>query len=298
MMNMEIFKSGFIAVTGRPNVGKSTLVNKIVGHKVSAVSDKPNTTRNRITGIRTMSDCQMVFLDTPGIHKARGKLGRTMVQTAYNVLGESDLVMMVTDVDRAFKKGDVNILDRLDNPAVVVLNKIDKIKKHEILGILRKSEKFRDKILEIIPVSAISDDGVEELVNILKGHLPEGEKYFPDEMYTDQPERFLVAEIVREKIFNLTRQEIPYKTAVTIEQFREEEEKNIININAVVYVERTSHKSIVIGKDGGMLKRVGVEAREEIEKILGIRVYLDLWVKVKDKWSEKDSYLTELGYNS
>lgn len=296
--NMKKFKSGFIAVVGRPNVGKSTLVNNIVGQKVSAVSDKPNTTRNRITGIRTMNDCQLIFLDTPGIHKPRGKLGRTMVQTAYNALSECDLIMMVTDVDKAFGKGDMNILHRLPKPAVLVVNKIDKIKKHELLGMLRKSESAGDKILEIIPVSALKNDGINELVDILRDELPEGEKYFPDEIYTDQPERFLVAELVREKIFNLTRHEIPYKTAVLIEQFREDTEKNIINIHAVVLVERSSHKAIVIGKDGKMLKQVGTEARQEIEKILGIRVYLEIWVKVKEKWSEKESYLNELGYNS
>ncbi len=298
MKDMKKFKSGFIAVVGRPNVGKSTLVNKIVGQKVSAVSDKPNTTRNRITGIKTLEDCQLIFLDTPGIHKPRGKLGRNMVQTAYGVLSECDLIMMVTDVDRLFRKGDTDIFRNLPKPAVLVINKIDKIKKHELLEMLKSSERFADKILEVIPVSALKDDGIAELVDILKDNLPEGEKYFPDEMYTDQPEKFLVAEIVREKIFNLTRHEIPYKTAVLIEQFKEDPGKNIINIHALVLVERSSHKAIVIGKDGRMLKQVGTEAREEIEKILGIKVYLEIWVKVKEKWSEKESYLSELGYKS
>lgn len=297
MSQKKNYRSGFIAVAGRPNVGKSTLVNRIVGEKVSAVSDKPNTTRNRITGIKTTDEYQMVFLDTPGIHKAKGRLGRNMVQTAYSVLGESDLIMFVTDVDRAFCRADAEILQSLNKRTLVVLNKIDKVAKPELLPILDKSKQYMDRILEIIPISAIGNDGVEELVEILKNNLPEGEKFFPDEMYTDQPEKFLVAEIIREKIFNLTSQEIPYKTAVTIERFFEDPEKNIININALVYVERSNHKAIVIGKNGEMLKKVGVQAREEVEKILGTRIFLDIWVKVKEKWSEKESYLNEFGYN-
>lgn len=293
---MSNFRSGFIAVVGRPNVGKSTLVNSIVGEKVSAVSNKPNTTRNRITGIRTMDDCQLVFMDTPGIHRARGKLGRSMVRTAYSTLAQCDLVMMVTDVEKPFGKADERIIGNLPGPAVVVVNKIDLIRKPELLKILQKSEEYGDVVSDIMPVSALKNDGVDTLTELLAKKLPEGEKIFPDEMYTDQPERFLVAEIVREKLFNLTKQEIPYKTAVTVDRFEEDPEKNIIRIYAVIFVERSNHKSIVIGKDGRMLKTAGVQAREDIEKMLGTKIYLDLWVKVKEKWSEKDSFLREFGY--
>jgi len=296
MPDKKNFRSGFIAVVGRPNVGKSTLVNRIVGEKVSAVSDKPNTTRNRISGIRTLNDAQLIFLDTPGIHKARGALGRNMVQTAYGALGECDLILLVTDVVKPFGRGDIRIIENLPAPAVLVINKIDRIKKPEILRIIDQANRFSNSIREIVPVSALKNDGIEELIRVVKNLLPEGEKLFPDEMYTDQPERFLVAEIVREKIFNLTHQEIPYKTAVSIEQFKENSEKNLISIHAVVFVERGSHKSIIIGKNGSMLKEVGTRARKEIEDIFGTKVFLDIWVKVKEKWSDREHYLREFGY--
>lgn len=297
MKENKIFRSGFISVTGRPNVGKSTLVNSIVGEKVSAVSDKPNTTRNRITGIKNLSSAQMIFVDTPGIHKARDRLGKTMVKTAYTVLGDCDLVLLVIDVLNPFTRGDELILSHINKPSVVVLNKIDRVRKQEILRVMETSRRFSEQIAEIVPVSALNNDGIDYLVEVLERYLPAGTKYFPDDMYTDQTERFLVSEIIREKIFNLTREEIPYKTAVTIEDFSEVEEKKLLNIHAVVYVERKNHKSIVIGRDGIMLKRVGSQAREELERIFGFRVYLDLWVKVKEKWTDRDSNIREFGYS-
>ncbi len=292
----NFFKSGFIAVIGKPNVGKSTLVNVIVGRKVSAVSSKPNTTRNRITGIKTLEDAQLIFMDTPGIHKAKGKLGKNMVDTAYSALSDCDLILMVIDVNKAFDKGDRVILSSLPKPAIVALNKIDTVKKERILEVMELSKDFEDKIKELVPVSALKYEGVCELIEVIKKHLPVGHKYFPDDMYTDQPERFLCAEIIREKIFEYTREEIPYKTAVKIEGFEEDQQRNLIRIFAYIYVERESHKSIIIGKGGSMLKKIGSKAREEIERLLGLKVYLELWVKVKEKWTQKDYYLRELGY--
>ena len=290
------FRSGFIAVIGRPNVGKSTLVNSIIGEKVAAVSSKPNTTRNSIKGIYNSDTSQMVFFDTPGIERARGKLQKSMVQASLNSIDEADIVILVIDASRPFTKGDMEIIGNLENPVVLVLNKIDKIKKHELLPIIKKAKEFSEKILEIIPVSATESDGIDTLISLIESKLPEGVRYFPDDIYTDQPERFLVAEIIREKLFNLTKEEIPYKTAVKVEEFKENPGKGIIRIAATVFVERKSHKGIVIGKNGEMLKTVGNQARLEIEPILGTKVFLELWVKVKEKWTENESLIREIGY--
>ena len=201
MSDKEKFHSGFISVIGRPNVGKSTLINALVGEKIAAVSDKPNTTRNKILGIRTTPTSQMIFLDTPGIHKARGRLGKAMVQTAVAASQEADVILMMVEVDNPFGKGDRFIIERLPKPAILVINKIDKIKKKDILTILELSREFEGKFSEIIPISAKNSDGTLELVTVIERHLPEGPKYFPEDMYTDQPERFLAAELIREKIF-------------------------------------------------------------------------------------------------
>ena len=295
-MTNSDFKSGFISVIGRPNVGKSTLVNAIVGEKVAAVSNKPNTTRNRISGILTHSNSQLIFLDTPGIHKAKGKLHKSMVQTSMNAIEESDVIVMVVDVNQPFLKGDKFIIENLPKPSILVINKIDRIKKSEILEIMDQSRQFKDKFTDAIPVSAKNAEGIVELVETIKKYLPDGEKYFPDDMYTDQPERFLVGELIREKIFNLTKDEIPYKTAVFVEEFKENSEKKIVRIAATVFVERKSHKGIVIGKNGMMLKEIGSQARVDIERILGSKVFIELWVKVKERWSENNSIIKELGY--
>ena len=296
MNENKSFKSGFITVIGRPNVGKSTLTNALVGEKIAAVSDKPNTTRNRILGIRNLPNAQLVFLDTPGIHKARGKLGKAMVQTAMGAVQEADVVLMMVEVKEPFGRGDTFIIENLTKPAILVVNKIDTIKKNEILHILEASKEYEGKFTDIIPISAMTSDGTEQLLETIVKYLPEGPKYFPDEMFTDQPERFIVAEFIREKIFTLTQKEIPYQTAVVIEEFQEVPEKNLINISAVIFVERMNHKGILIGKRGEMLKEIGTLARADIEKILGTKVYLELWVKVKEKWSERDNLIREFGY--
>ena len=296
MNENKSFKSGFITVIGRPNVGKSTLTNALVGEKIAAVSDKPNTTRNRILGIRNLPNAQLVFLDTPGIHKARGKLGKAMVQTAMGAVQEADVVLMIVEVKEPFGRGDTFIIENLSKPAILVINKIDTIKKNEILHILEASKKYEGKFTDIIPISAMTSDGTGQLLETIEKYLPEGPRYFPDEMFTDQPERFIVAEFIREKIFTLTQKEIPYQTAVVIEEFQEVPEKNLINISAVIFVERMNHKGILIGKRGQMLKEIGTLARADIEKILGTKVYLELWVKVKEKWSERDNLIREFGY--
>ncbi|MEX0998550.1 MAG: GTPase Era, partial [Thermodesulfobacteriota bacterium] len=273
------FRSGFITVIGRPNVGKSTLINQLVGEKISAVSDKPNTTRNRILGIRTLSNAQLIFLDTPGIHKPKGPLSKAMVNTALGAVQEADVIIMMIEVKEPFGRGDSYIIESLSKQAILVINKIDTIKKNEILPILEGSKEFEGKFKEIIPISAVNADGTQELLDTIIKYLPEGPKYFPEDMITDQPERFIVAEFIREKIFTLTQQEIPYQTAVVIEEFTEMPEKHLIKISAVIYVERTNHKGILIGKKGAMLKEIGSLARADIEKILGTKIFLELWVK-------------------
>lgn len=298
MSSENKFYSGFISIIGRPNVGKSTLVNALVGEKVAAVSDKPNTTRNRILGIRTTSTSQMVFLDTPGIHKAKGKLGRALVQTAVAASEEADVIILMVEVDNPFGRGDRYIIENLPKPAILLINKIDKIKKKDVLTIIEQSREFENKFSDILPISAKNADGVLELIDVIEKQLPEGPKYFPDDMYTDQPERFLAAELIREKIFTLTHKEIPYSTAVAIESFEDVPEKNLVSISAVIYVERKNHKGIIIGKNGEMLKEIGSLARADIERILGTKVFLELWVKVSEKWTERDNLISEFGYGS
>lgn len=292
----NIFHSGFISVIGRPNVGKSTLINAVVGQKISAVSEKPNTTRNRILGIRNLPDAQLVFLDTPGIHKAKGKLGKAMVQTAMSAVQEADVLLMMIEVKEPFGKGDSFIIESLPKPAILVINKIDKIKKSELLTIIDESREFEGKFSEVIPISALNADGLDDLLSTIVNYLPEGPRYFPEDMYTDQPERFLAAEFIREKIFQLTRQEIPYKTAVAIEEFKDLPEKKLVRISAVVYVERSNHKGIIIGKGGEMLKEIGKQAREDIERVLGSKVYLEIWVKVSERWTERENLIRDFGY--
>ena len=298
MANEDKFRSGFITVIGRPNVGKSTLINAVTGQKIAAVSDKPNTTRNRILGIRTLPDAQLVFIDTPGIHKARGKLGKAMVHTAMSAIEEADVILMMIEVKDPFGKGDSFIIGNLPKPAILVINKIDTVRKGEILGIIDESRRFEGKFLEVIPVSAMKSDGIDDLLATIIRYLPEGPKYFPEDMITDQPERFLAAEFIREKIFQLTKQEIPYKTAVVIEEFKDVPEKKLVRISAVIYVERSNHKGIIIGKRGEMLKEIGSLAREDIERVLGAKVFLELWVKVSERWTERENLIRDFGYGT
>jgi GTP-binding protein Era len=298
-MTHEIkFKSGFITVIGRPNVGKSTLLNAVTGIKIAAVSDKPNTTRNRIVGIKTLPGAQLIFIDTPGIHKARGKLGKAMVHTAMSAIEEADVILMMIEVKDPFGKGDSFIIENLPKPAILIINKIDTVKKGDILRIIDESRRFEGKFLEVIPLSAKNADGLGDLLDTIVKYLPEGPKYFPEDMFTDQPERFLAAELIREKIFQLTREEIPYKTAVVIEEFKDVPEKGLVMISAVIYVERINHKGIIIGRKGEMLKTIGSLAREDIERVLGAKVFLELWVKVSERWTERENLIKDYGYGA
>ncbi len=292
----EDFRSGFISIIGRPNVGKSTLFNVILGEKIAAVSEKPSMTRNRILGIKTLPGAQLIFLDTPGIHKAKSELGKTMVRTAINATQEADVILMMIEDNEPFGRGDCFIIDSLSKPAILVINKIDAVRKSEILEIIAESQRFEGKFLEVVPISALRADGIDDLINTVIKSLPRGPKYFPDDMITDQPERFLAGELIREKIFNLTRDEIPYKTAVVVEEFHEVSEKDLVRISAVIYVERDTHKGIVIGEKGKMLKQVGSLARADMERIFGTKVYLELWVKVKERWTERANLIREFGY--
>ena len=297
-MSENTFKSGFVSIIGRPNVGKSTLLNFILGEKVSIVSDKPQTTRNRILGIRTLPGTQVIFIDTPGIHKPKHKLNEYMVKIALHTLDEVDIVLFMTEAGESIGGGDRYIIERLQNvkkPVFLLINKIDLVQKSSLLPLIDEFSRLYN-FAEIFPVSALHGDNVSGLSEAIVKRLPEGPQYFPDDAVTDQPMRFIAAELVREKIFQLTYEEIPYSIAVGIEEFREEKEKNVVFIRAVIFVDKDSQKGIVIGKGGTMLKRVGQLAREELEAIMGIKVFLELWVKVKSGWRGDDMILRMLGY--
>ena len=292
-------KSGFVTIIGRPNVGKSTLLNLLVGEKVAIVSSKPQTTRNRITGIKNLPEGQIVFIDTPGVHYSNRPLNEFMVKQALSTLREVDLILFMIEPMPSRTEDEEAILEALEGietPAFLLINKIDLVKKAELLPIMDEYSglyPFR----EIIPISCLEADGIDILVDKIVEYLPEGEPYFPVEMITDLPERFLVAELIREKVFELTRQEIPYSTAVVVDQFKEDPERGLVHIIASIYVEKESQKGIVIGKRGRMLKEIGTRAREEIERLLGSRVFLELWVGVKKEWTKDRRRLKEFGYS-
>jgi len=291
------FRSGYIAIVGRPNVGKSTLLNQILGEKVAIVSPRPQTTRNRITGIRTTTTSQIIFLDTPGIHQGHSLINRRLVGTALQTLDEVDGVVWVLDAHDRIKQEEERIAETLsgvETPVLILINKIDLVSKGKLLPLMERCAQLLPG-KEIVPVSALKGDGVPILLDIVEKWLPEGEKFFTAGEYTDQTERFLTSEIVREKVFLLTRQEIPYGVAVTIDEFTEKEEKNLIVISATIHTERDSHKGILIGKRGAMLKEIGRRAREELEKIFACRVFLELFIRVDTNWTQNPNLLTEMG---
>lgn len=297
-MSGNTYKSGFVSIIGRPNVGKSTLLNAMLEEKVSIVSDKPQTTRNRILGIRTLPGMQVIFIDTPGIHKPKHKLNEYMVKTALHTLDEVDIVLFMTEATEAAGGGDRYIIERLrdvNRPVFLLINKIDLVPKSSLLPLIAEYSVLYN-FTEIFPLSALHGDNMSGLFEAIVKRLPEGPQYFPDDAVTDQPMRFIAAELVREKIFQLTYEEIPYSAAVGIEEFREDKEKNVVFIRAVIFVDKDSQKGIVIGKGGAMLKKVGQLARQELEAIMGIRVFLELWVKVKSGWRGDDAVLRQLGY--
>ena len=291
------FHCGYIAIVGRPNVGKSTLLNKILGEKVAIVSPKPQTTRNRITGIRTTAAAQIVFLDTPGIHSGHSLMNRRMVDTALQTLDEVDGVIWLLDAHDKIKHEEERIAETLrgvETPVLILINKIDLVSKGKLLPLMERcAQLLPDK--EIVPVSALRGDGVELILTMVEKWLPEGPPFFTDGEYTDQSERFLASEIVREKVFLLTHEEIPYGVAVTIDEFTEKSEKNLIVIAATIHTERDSHKGILIGKRGAMLKNIGQQAREELEKIFGCRVFLELFIRVDADWTQNPNSLADMG---
>ena len=290
------YKSGFVTVIGRPNVGKSTLINKIVGQKVAITSDKPQTTRNRIQCIFTADDAQIIFLDTPGIHKPKFKLGEYMLKAAESTLREVDAIFFVVDATEKFGGGEKYILERLNattKPVILVVNKIDCLEREKILPIIAEYSARRN-FAAVVPISAADGTNVDALINEAKNFLPAGEKFYPDDMITDQPERLIVAELIREKILHATQDEIPHSIAVDVDEFTERE-GGAIFIRATIYVERDSQKGILIGKGGGMLKQIGAAARPEIEMLLGAKIFLDLWVKVKRDWRNSVGALQNFG---
>ena len=289
-------RSGFIALVGRPNVGKSTLLNQILGEKIAIISDKPQTTRTRILGVRHLPKAQLVFLDTPGIHKPLYRLNQRMVRVALDVLDEVDLVFFLVEATEGVGAGDRYVVERLKEravPVVLVINKVDLVQKGRLLPLIDAYRQMHE-FAEIVPVSALTGDGVNRLVEIAVRFMPVGPVYFEDDVVTDQPMQLLAAEFIREKILQKTRDELPFSVAVQIESFTEE--GKLARIAAIVYVEKESQKAIVIGKRGELLKAVGTEARIDMERLFGMKVFLQLWVKVKEGWRQDEQMLSALGY--
>lgn len=299
-MNSEKgFKSGFVAVVGRPNVGKSTLINALIDDKIVIVSDKAQTTRNRIVCVYTDEKKQIVFMDTPGIHKPKHKLGEFMVDQAVDSLREVEAVLFVVAANEKRGPGDNFVIEQLRKvnvPVFLIVNKIDTMEKQDLLEAIVSYENSYP-FEAVVPISAREKDNIEEVVNLLEKHLPEGPKYFPDDMITDQPERLIISDIVREKILLQTHDEIPHAIAVDVDEMKTRDDGTTY-IRATIYVERDSQKGIIIGKQGAMLKLIGKQARADIERLLATKVFLDVWVKVKKDWRNKSGMLSELGYRN
>jgi len=297
--NNNGYKSGFISIIGRPNVGKSTFLNRVIGQKIAIMSDKPQTTRNKVQGVLTSNDSQMIFIDTPGIHKPKHKLGDFMLKVSKNTLREVDVIMFMVNAEQKLGKGDEFILEMLagnPTPVFLVINKIDQIHPDELIGII-ESYKDRYDFAEIVPISALQGNNVEDLLTTITKYLPEGPQYYPADQVTDHPERFIISELIREKVLHLTREEIPHSIAVMIDKIRRDEEnEDKIRVAATIIVERDSQKGIVIGKRGALLKEVGIRARKDIEMLLGSKVYLELWVKVQKDWRNKSTHLRDFGF--
>ena len=294
-----MFKSGFVSIVGRPNVGKSTLMNNVVGEKIAIMSDKPQTTRNTIQAVYTDEECQIVFLDTPGIHKPKNKLGEFMVKSATDAFKNVDLVLFVVDDSKKIGPGDRKIIEDLrgiKTPVILVLNKIDKLEESELFELMQLYSN-EDLFKAIVPISALKGRNVNELLKVIGNYLQEGPKYFPDYMITDQPERVLVSELIREKVLHYLNDEVPHGVAVEVERMKSRQDKDIVDISAVIYCERDSHKGIIIGKNGRKLKGIGKSAREDMELLLGSRINLQLWGKVKENWRNLQNYITDFGYN-
>ncbi|WP_449260241.1 GTPase Era [Enterococcus casseliflavus] len=294
---MTTHKSGFVAIVGRPNVGKSTLLNRVVGQKIAIMSDKAQTTRNKIQGVYTTGDAQLIFIDTPGIHKPKHRLGDFMVETAYSALREVDVTLFMISADQKRGKGDDFIIERLrqsQTPVFLVINKIDKVHPDALLAIIEDYSSQMD-FAEIVPISATEGNNFETLMKLLIEEMPEGPQYFPEDQITDHPEYFIVSELVREKVLLLTRDEVPHSVAVVVDSMKRDHNDKV-HIQATIIVERDSQKGIIIGKGGKMLKQIGTKARLDIEHLLDDKVFLELWVKVQKDWRDKQTFLTDYGY--
>ncbi|MCY1621700.1 GTPase Era [Staphylococcus pettenkoferi] len=294
---MSEHKSGFVSIIGRPNVGKSTFVNRVIGHKIAIMSDKPQTTRNKIQGVMTQEDAQIIFLDTPGIHKPKYKLGDYMMRVARNTLAEIDAIMFMVNINEEIGRGDEYIMEMLkhvDTPVFLVLNKIDLVHPDDLMPKIEQYQTYMD-FTETVPISALEGHNVDHFIEVLKSYLPEGPKYYPDDQISDHPEQFVVSELIREKILHLTSEEIPHSIGVNVDRMIKESESRV-RIEATIFVERNSQKGIVIGKGGKKLKEVGKRARLDIEHLLGSKVYLELWVKVQKDWRNKVNFIRQMGY--
>ncbi|MEK4151591.1 GTPase Era [Carnobacterium sp. FSL E2-0243] len=294
---MSEHKSGFVAIIGRPNVGKSTLLNRVVGQKIAIMSDKAQTTRNKIQGIYTTPEAQMIFIDTPGIHKPKHRLGDFMVDSALSTLREVDVIILMVNAEEKRGPGDNFIIEKLQGnktPIFLVINKIDKVQPEKLLEII---DNYRELLPfeQIVPISATEGNNVETLLNELLRYLPAGPQFYPEDQVTDHPEYFIVSELIREKVLELTREEIPHSVAVVVEGMKRNENDKV-QVQATIIVERSSQKGIIIGKGGKMLKDIGIKARRDIEVMLGDKIYLELWVKVQKDWRDKQNYLTDYGY--
>lgn len=293
----SVHKSGFVAIIGRPNVGKSTLLNRIVRQKIAIMSDKAQTTRNKIQGVYTTPEAQIIFIDTPGIHKPKHRLGDFMVETAYSALREVDATLFMVSAEQPRGRGDDFIIERLKNseaPVFLIINKIDTIHPDKLFAII---EDYRQQMefKEIVPISATEGNNVEKLLEVIEAQMPEGPQYYPEDQVTDHPEYFIVSELIREKVLLLTREEVPHSVAVVVEDMKRDEYDKV-HIQATIIVERSSQKGILIGKGGLMMKDIGIKARKDIENLLGNKVYLELWVKVQKNWRDKQKYLQDYGY--
>ncbi|MCH4518914.1 GTPase Era [Staphylococcus haemolyticus] len=294
---MTQHKSGFVSIIGRPNVGKSTFMNRVIGHKIAIMSDKAQTTRNKIQGVMTRNDAQIIFLDTPGIHKPKHKLGVYMMRVAKNTLSEIDAIMFMVNVNEEIGRGDEYIMEMLKNvktSVFLVLNKIDLVHPDALMPRIEQYQKYMD-FTEIVPISALEGLNVDHFIDVLKTYLPEGPKYYPDDQISDHPEQFVVSEIIREKILHLTSEEIPHAIGVNVDRMIKENDERV-RVEATIFVERDSQKGIVIGKGGKKLKEVGKRARHDIEMLLGSKVYLELWVKVQKDWRNKVNFIRQMGY--
>lgn len=292
------FKSGFVTIVGRPNVGKSTLMNNIIGEKLSIISNKPQTTRNKIQTILTKEDYQIVFVDTPGIHKPRHKLGEYMVDIAQSTLNEVDVVLFLTTADKKMGAGDKYILEQLKrakSDVYLVVNKVDAVDKGLVAETIKSFTQEYD-FAQVVPISAMTGENVDVLLNLIVDNIEEGPMYYPEDMITDQPERFIVAEIIREKMLHSLKDEVPHGTAVEVMIMKKDENKDLYHINATIYCEKSTHKSIIIGKSGAMIKKIGENSRRDIERLLDSKVFLELWVKVKKDWRDSSATLKTLGY--